>query len=241
MIAKDVSFSHPVENILYDEVLLTLAENNSGEEILRFWESSIHFIVLGRISKSHEDINWTEVAKNNIPVFRRGSGGGTVVQGPGCLNYTLILSKGLHPEITDIQKSYAWVLGRVVSALQKIGVSASFKPISDIALVDGEKKISGNAQKRAKAFILHHGTLLYDFDLNKIAEYLLMPKDKPLYRADRAHLSFVANVHKAQSVIKEEIKAAFSVEEEASIPTAEEAALLKSFIHEKNIEVKNEN
>ena len=94
MILKDVSLDLPEENVLLDEALFVLAEKFSGGEVLRFWESQKPFIVLGRIGKESEDIHIEAVKKDNIPVFRRASGGGTVVQGAGCLNYAVILDKG---------------------------------------------------------------------------------------------------------------------------------------------------
>src|ERR1700685_4099180 len=106
---RDFSFPTPQENIAYDDVLLSLAEKHGAGEFLRFWESPQIFIVMGRISRGEIDVNWTKVQLDKIPVLRRSSGGGTVVQGPGCLNYTLVLSKQKHPELNDLRKSYAWI------------------------------------------------------------------------------------------------------------------------------------
>ena len=61
MILKDISLKTPKENILYDEVLLHLAEQTQGNEVLRFWESPEHFVVLGRICKEREDIKIDDV------------------------------------------------------------------------------------------------------------------------------------------------------------------------------------
>ena len=101
---RDISFSSPTENILFDEVLWRLAEKDEGGEFLRFWESSEVFIVLGRAGQAQEDVNLVAAQKDNIPVLRRSSGGGTVVQGPGCLNYTLILSKQKRPVLNDLRR-----------------------------------------------------------------------------------------------------------------------------------------
>src|SRR5262245_57601278 len=91
MILKDLSLQRLEDNILLDEALYLNAEKHSGPEVLRFWESPKVFIVLGRIGKEDDDLVATEVLKDHIPVLRRTSGGGTVVQGPGCLNYSLII------------------------------------------------------------------------------------------------------------------------------------------------------
>ena len=193
MILKDISFDLPEENILFDEVLLQLAEEGRVEDVLRFWESNRYFIVLGRIGRFEEEINLAQVKADHIPVLRRSSGGGTVLQGPGCLNYSLILSKLNNPEIADLKRSYQYILGKVVNALKSAGIDSTYLPISDIALKDSARKISGNAQKRGRNFILHHGTVLYDFNLSLIEQYLSMPKTMPEYRNKRKHLDFVEN------------------------------------------------
>ena len=191
---QDIFFPDPQKNLDYDEELLYLADKEGQRAVLRFWESPKIFVVVGRIGKIEEDVNVKAAEKDDVPILRRASGGGTVVQGPGCLNYTLVLSKQDHPVLNDLRKSYEWVSQKVIDALRPLGVEAVFRPISDIAVAGTEKKFSGNAQKRGKNFILHHGTILYDLDLLLIPKYLSMPKDVPEYRKDRSHLDFVTNI-----------------------------------------------
>ena len=236
MLLKDISLSTPQENILYDDVLLYLAEQKKMDEVLRFWESPEYFIVLGRICKEHEDLCWPTIKEDRILVLRRSSGGGTVVQGPGCLNYTLVLSKD-KAAIADLRKSYAYILGKVVEALSLIGLKTTFLPISDIAMAETQKKISGNAQKRGKNFILHHGTILYNFDLPKIERYLKMPKDMPDYRQRRSHLDFVANVHASRKSIQDAFKKVFAVRKEETQLSEMEKTSLNQFLNTKSVVV----
>ena len=74
MVLKDISFESPPENIVYDEVLLYLAEHDEASEVLRFWESPKYFIVLGRTGKMEDDVKLAQTKKDNIPVLRRFSG-----------------------------------------------------------------------------------------------------------------------------------------------------------------------
>ena len=193
MIYQDISFSDPVHNLAYDDLLLQSAEKTDGGEVLRFWESPTFFVVLGKIRKINEDVKQEVVSQDKVPVLRRSSGGGTVVQGPGCLNFTLILSKDKHP-IEDLRRSYVYILEKLQAALSKLDITTQIFPISDLALQGSAKKISGNAQKRGKNYILHHGTVLYGFDLSMIERYLQYPNEVPEYRDKRAHLDFVTNV-----------------------------------------------
>jgi len=235
MLLKDITFPTPEENILYDDVLLQLAEHGKGEETLRFWESEQLFIVLGRISVLQDDVKLSTVVNDGLSVLRRSSGGGTVVQGKGCLNYTLILSKAKHPSIQNIKNSYCYILEKLTKALNTLGLETKYFPVSDVVLTNLMKKISGNAQKRAKKFILHHGTILYDFNLKQIEKYLKMPKDIPEYRKDRNHIDFVANIHCKQNDIKESLKRVFKVKNQESRINDEEKNYLLDYLKTKNV------
>lgn len=230
MLLKDISFQTPQENILYDEVLLHLAEKGSLEEVLRFWESPELFVCLGRICDENDDLKADEISRDGIAVLRRCSGGGTVLQGQGCLNYSLVLSKSRNRQVADLRCCYRMILNKVIDALRQLNVQAVFQPISDIALADSQKKISGNAQKRAKEFILHHGTILYDFDLECIERYLRVPKDVPKYRKGRSHLDFVDNVPLAAGVIKNALSRVFDVGHKEDRLGADERDCLHSFL-----------
>lgn len=210
MIVQDISFDSPEENILYDEVLLHLAQKADGGEVLRFWESAIPFVVLGRISSVQEDLYQEALCKDQVVVTRRSSGGGTVLQGPGCLNYALVLAKSQHKSISDLHQSYAYILEKVIGALAVAGVELMYLPISDMVLKKGHRKFSGNAQRRSRDYILHHGTILYDADMALIERYLRMPHKVPEYRQGRNHQNFLQNLSLAPSLIKERISQAFA-------------------------------
>lgn len=188
----DLSLTLPEENIALDEVVLEMAEGTGGE-ILRFWESSRYFVVLGAGSPHAKDVNMPQCARLGIPVIRRCSGGGTVVQGKGCVNFCVALDKDARPQLNTIEGTNRFILGKVMDALKECGVESELKGISDLT-VDGVK-FSGNAQRRRKRFILFHGTILYNFDLSVISEYLLEPEKQPEYRRLRPHGEFVRNIN----------------------------------------------
>ena len=82
----------PEANLAYDEALLNFAEECEGPDTLRFWESSTPFIVLGVAQPVAAHVNQPACAADSIPILRRCSAGGCVVQGPGSLNYALVLN-----------------------------------------------------------------------------------------------------------------------------------------------------
>ena len=238
MLLKDISFQTPQENILYDEVLLHLAGKGGGGQVLRFWESSELFACLGRICKEEEDLKMEEISRDHIPVLRRCTGGGTVLQGKGCLNYSLVLSKERDSQIVDLHKSYQSILNKIITALKQLNIEASFYPVSDIAMAGNQKKISGNAQKRCKKFILHHGTILYDFDLQLIDRYLKIPKDIPEYRRGRSHLDFVTNAPVFAADIKNALTDVFGVDRREDHLGREENNCLQLLLNTKNVYIK---
>lgn len=197
----------PEGNLALDELLLDKAERGEMGESLRFWEPDQYFVVLGRACKVSREVNVEKCRKDGVKVLRRASGGGTVLQGKGCVNYSLVLSYGRSPEMKTISSCYEKILGDISSA---ICGEEQFEvlPLCDIAFRG--KKFSGNAQCRKKRYFLHHGTILLDLDIDKIEKYLKHPPKEPEYRQGRKHGDFLANINKSRDVLENAIKGVFS-------------------------------
>lgn len=205
----DYTVNSPQENIALDELLLLKAEAGEIGECLRFWEAREYFVVLGRAGKVEEECLVDGCRKAGIPIIRRVSGGGTVLQGPGCLNYSLILSYSSESAYRDINGSYRAVLEKICRELSSKGIVAEFKPICDVAVAG--KKVSGNAQARKKKYFLQHGTFLHDFDIGRINACLKHPPKEPEYRKGRNHADFIANIPLSAEDLKECVTRAFPV------------------------------
>jgi lipoate-protein ligase A len=137
------------------------------------------------------DVKLAACESDGIPVLRRASGGGTVLLGPGCLCFSLVMSYDRAPGLNEIPASNRYVLGRTAKALAPV-VSSAVAGTSDLTV--GDVKFSGNAQQRKRRFFLHHGTLLCGFDRALLARYLNPPERQPEYRHDRPHAEFVTNL-----------------------------------------------
>src|SRR6266404_876476 len=85
----DLTLGTPAENLACDEALLNMCEEGLEGEILRFWEPKETFVVVGYANQAAREANLEACRAGNVPVLRRCSGGGTVLQGLGCLNYSL--------------------------------------------------------------------------------------------------------------------------------------------------------
>ncbi|HUR52602.1 MAG TPA: lipoate--protein ligase family protein [Gemmataceae bacterium] len=198
----DLTLPTAAENLALDEALLLSAEDSSrdresgrGEsngEVLRLWQNPTPAVVLGAGGSVAIDVNTTACDRDGVPILRRASGGGTVVLGPGCLCFSVVLKYSSAPGLDQIPASNRYVLGRTLNAVKTIAPSASVEGTSDLA-VNGVK-FSGNAQQRKRAHFLHHGTLLCGFDLSLVSRYLNAPERQPEYRQSRPHNVFVGNL-----------------------------------------------
>lgn len=219
----DYSFPDPASNIAFDEALLDEAENGRMQESLRVWESSVYFAVLGYSS------HWKTELKSNhsIPFIRRKSGGQTVLQGPGCLNFSLVLKNDPATGIrTDTQNAMLKNMAAVQACLP--GEPISIQGVSDLNWND--KKFSGNAMRRGKNYHLFHGTFLYDFDIRQIEKQLGKPDREPDYRKSRSHIDFLTNIPLSKAVLIKAMRDAWSAQNTlSSLPTNEVPRLLKTF------------
>ena len=222
---------NPEENIALDELLLAKAETGRAGETLRFWTQEDHFVVLGRAGKIDEDCDTEACARDGVRLIRRISGGGTVLQGPGCINYSAVLSYARDEKTRDVRYSYSRVLGDISRAFRKKDLDVDFLPISDLAV--GGKKVSGNAQARKKKYFLHHGTFLVGFDLDRVSRYLKHPRKEPGYRKGRAHSEFLANIPVPADELKGLISEVFRPSEGALALTPEDLEELRNLVTRK--------
>lgn len=223
-------FRTPQENILFDQVLFERADQGLGNDVLRFWESAQTFIVLGKTSDAQKESIIENLKRDRIPVLRRVSAGGVVVQSKGCLNFTLVLSKARYPLLATIPSSYEFILSNILLALKALGIEGRFFPPCDLALGSDRRKFSGNAQRRGKRVILHHGTLLHHFDISLAEKYLAAPLKAPAYRQGRAHKDFMANINRDPQKIIQAISDIFKAPRSSRQPDPQELAALDSLL-----------
>jgi lipoate---protein ligase len=197
----------PAENVALDEALLEAAE--AGQitgGVLRLWESPEYCVVLGRSSRAEVEVNLHACRREGVPVLRRPSGGGTVLLGPGCLMYALVLDYQSLPHLRAVDAAHRYVLERIAAALARQVPGVVHAGISDLVITrqgSAALKISGNALRAKRNHFLYHGTLLYDFALERIGQLLATPTRAPAYRKDRPHEQFVANVPLGRELIEE--------------------------------------
>lgn len=189
----DLTLPTAAENLALDEALLDEAEAaGEPQETLRLWEPFAPMVVVGRSSRIDDEVYLEVCRQRGIPVLRRSSGGLSIVTGPGCLMYALVLSYQRRPALRMLDEAHRFVLGKLVLALRPLVPAVALRGTSDLTL-DGWK-FSGNSVRCKREHFLYHGTLLYNFPLDLIDTCLAMPPREPDYRQGRKHNAFVVNL-----------------------------------------------
>ncbi len=164
-------------NVALDEVLTEEVGAGRRNPTLRFWDWEEPSVVIGSFQSVRNELDPDGVARHGISVVRRISGGGAMFMEAGnCITYSLYLPQTLVDGIS-FADSYRFLDAWVMAALERVGVSAFYVPLNDIATDLG--KIGGAAQKRlASGGMLHHVTMSYDIDADKMVQVLRIGKEK---------------------------------------------------------------
>jgi len=200
---SDTTLPTPAENLALDESLLYQINEQDSTGCLRIWEVDQYAVVLGSSNQVAANVNLAACQQDQIPVLRRCTGGGTVLLGPGCFIFSLFLRISADQHLAGIEATTQEILNRVCAAFNNIKpeFKVELRGISDLT-VQGQK-FSGNSQRWLTTTLLHHGTILYDFDLDRIPRYLTTPEREPKYRSSRDHLDFVTNYPLSQPELKQ--------------------------------------
>jgi lipoate-protein ligase A len=189
----ELTLDTPEANLALDEALLETAdEAQEPREVFRIWESPQPLVVLGRASRVAEEVDQSHCRTQGIPILRRCSGGASVVVGPGCLMYAMVLSYRLRPELQPISAAHCFALKMLGDKLRRVVPQIQCQGTSDLTL-DGNK-FSGNSLRVRRTHLLYHGTILYDFPVALVSACLRSPPRQPAYRQDRAHEDFLVNL-----------------------------------------------
>lgn len=197
----DLPLPTPQANLACDEALLDWCEEGHAPEMLRFWEVRESFVAVGYANKIATEVNLAACREHNISVLRRCSGGGTILQGPGCLNYALILKIQEAGPLHSITETNRFILQRHQESLASL-TGEAIEIHGSVDLTIAKQKFSGNAQRRKRRCLLFHGTFLLQFDIPLVEKFLAMPSKQPNYRQQRSHAEFLMNLNAPASSVK---------------------------------------
>src|SRR5690606_19544427 len=167
----------PAMHVALDEIIGREVADGTRPPTLRIWDWDSPLVVMGSFQSYVNEIDPEGAAKHGINVVRRVSGGGAMFMEPGnCITYSLVVPQSL-VEGLSFERSYSFLDDWIIEALAEVGVKAHFVPLNDIASEAG--KIGGAAQKRfAAGSVLHHVTMAYDIDADKMTEVLRIGREK---------------------------------------------------------------
>ncbi len=167
----------PAMHVALDEVITREVAAGTRPPTLRFWDWDARLVVIGSFQSYRNEIDAEGAARHGIEVVRRVSGGGAMFMEPGnCITYSLSVPTSL-VEGLSFEQSYAFLDDWVMVALADVGIKARYVPLNDIASEVG--KIAGAAQKRyAAGAVLHHVTMAYDIDADKMLQVLRIGREK---------------------------------------------------------------
>ncbi|MBO5995451.1 MAG: lipoate--protein ligase [Firmicutes bacterium] len=190
----------PYFNLALEEYVFN--ELPKDESYFMLWQNA-NTIVIGKYQNAMEEVNQKVVDERGIKVARRLSGGGAVYHDMGNLNFTFIVDqkdvKGLNFKI---------FVEPVVETLRGFGVEAEFTGRNDI-VIDG-MKISGNSQYVRLNRVMHHGCIMLDSDLEKVADALRVKEAKFKSKNSKSVRSRVTtiNAHAPEKISMDEFKKA---------------------------------
>ncbi|MCF4121796.1 lipoate--protein ligase family protein [Antribacter sp. KLBMP9083] len=167
----------PLLNVALDQVLTEELDAGRRGPTLRIWEWDESAVIIGSFQSLRGEVDLAAADRLGARVIRRISGGGAMFMEPGnTISYSLYVPASL-VEGLSFERSYAFLDDWVVGALHDLGIDATYVPLNDIASPAG--KIAGAAQKRtAGGAILHHATMAYDMDADKMTQVLRIGREK---------------------------------------------------------------
>jgi lipoate-protein ligase A len=176
-----------------------------------FWKPEFLCLVLGSSNRLEQAVYVQKVLLHKIPVYRRPSGGETILLSPKTL---VISAVKFERGFLSVKNSFRYFNQRIIQALQSLGVKNLVeKGVSDLTI--GDQKILGSAIYRNKDRMFYHAVLNVNESSRLIANYIRYPRREPDYRISRKHEDFVTSLAEQGydfrlGEIKEQLKVEFS-------------------------------
>ncbi|GLK16494.1 lipoate--protein ligase family protein [Herbiconiux flava] len=167
----------PQMQLALDEVLTNEVGEGRRKPTLRIWEWNEPAVVIGSFQSLKNEVDPDNAAKYGFEVVRRISGGGAMFMDANSVVTYSIYAPAALVQGMSFADSYAFLDEWVITALKSLGIEAFYQPLNDISSVKG--KIGGAAQKRlGNGAVLHHATMSYDMDGEKMTQVLRIGREK---------------------------------------------------------------
>ena len=176
----DPWFNLAVEECIFRQMAPT-------QRVLFLWRNN-DTVVIGRAQNPWKECNTRRMSEDGVKLARRSSGGGAVFHDLGNTCFTFMAGK---PEYDKTIST-----GIILNALRSLGLVADASGRNDLVVTtaDGERKVSGSAYRETMDRGFHHGTLLLNADLSRLANYLHPDQKKLQAKGITSVRSRVANL-----------------------------------------------
>jgi len=162
------------QNMCLDRAVLLARARGKAPDTFRFLQFSPPAALVGFHQSVELELREAYCERNGIDINRRITGGGAIFFDESQLGWEVISVPEKGPR--DVLGLYERMCKGAIRGLKKLGVSARFRPVNDIE-VKG-RKISGTGGTEAEGAFLYQGTLLIDFDIERMLRALRIPTEK---------------------------------------------------------------
>lgn len=167
----------PLMHLALDEVMTVAMGEGRRKPTLRIWEWEEPAVVIGSFQSVKNEVDLDNARRYGIQIVRRITGGGAMFMEAGSVITYSIYAPAELVQGMSFADSYAYLDAWAIIALRSLGIDASYVPLNDISSPEG--KIGGAAQKRlGSGAVLHHVTMSYDMDGQKMTEVLRIGREK---------------------------------------------------------------
>jgi len=148
----------PYHNLALEDCLMATTELGA---VLYLWQNQ-HTVVVGKHQNAWKECKVDLLEQEGGKLARRSTGGGAVYHDLGNLNFTFVMPSALY----DVRRQSMVVL----AALDSLGIVGELSGRNDLTICGA--KFSGHAFRKEKDRCVHHGTLLFCVDMQKLSRYL---------------------------------------------------------------------
>ena len=172
------------QNIAMDSWLLYNLKPT--EPVFSLWQNK-RAVIVGRNQNTFAEVNQDYIDSHDVQVVRRVSGGGAVYHDLGNICFTFFV-----PVASSASVNFEQFVRPMYDALHEVGLDAKITGRNDLE-IEG-KKVSGNAQRYAGGYLMHHGTLLWDSDIEAMIRSLNVSDEKFVSKAAKSVRSRVGMI-----------------------------------------------
>ncbi|MBL7032285.1 MAG: lipoate--protein ligase family protein [Nitrospira sp.] len=174
-------------NMAVDEAISEAVRQELSPPTLRLYRWSRPSLSIGHFQKISE-VNIDYCNKINYPIVRRLTGGRAILHDAE-LTYSFSALTGSPPFSTSLHENYSVISNAILLGLKTCGIKADisferkrnsgqrnpacFKAVSYGEITVNGKKIIGSAQRRYSNGFMQHGSILLDFDAEKLCNALV--------------------------------------------------------------------